>query len=138
MKIVTVLILSILLMLSTTGKGSGKGISFVDGSVTDAMEIAKKENKPVFIYVYASWCAQCKKLKKSFKDKEAGEYFNKKFINVALDGETGEGKMLLNNYDIKVYPTLLIIDANGKQLTKTTGYHTPYLLVNFGRRIVAK
>jgi thioredoxin 1 len=115
---------------------SSKGINFFDGSLDQAMLEAKSQTKPVFVYVYASWCGQCKKLKKSFKDEDTGTYFNKHFINVSVDGETAEGSKVLARYGVKAYPTLLILDQSGKMQTKTTGYLSPYLLINFGKRIV--
>ena len=87
--------------------------------------------------VYATWCGQCKKLKrKSFKDKEVGDYYNKNFINIAINGESEEGRYLMNKYEIQGYPTLLIVDASGKLKTKQVGFVEPHILVNFGKRIV--
>jgi len=133
------LIALVYLVVSLSGPSadvSTKGINFFEGNFREALAAAKKEKKPVFIYLHATWCGQCKKLKKSFKDEAAGEYFNKNFINISVDGETEEGAMLRSLYNVKEYPTLLIVDANSKLQTKTTGYHTPYLLMNFGKRIV--
>lgn len=103
----------------------------------EALDKARKENKPVFLDVYASWCGPCKKLKKStFKDEEVGEYFNKNFICVAIDGETEEGKAILDKYKVRSYPTLIIADYEGNMRTKTTGFVKPHILINFGKRIV--
>ena len=115
---------------------TAKGINFYQGSLSEALATAKQEEKPVFVYVYATWCGQCKNLKKSFKDDDTAAYFNTNFINVAIDGETEEGGGVLLKYWIKAYPTLLILDGSGRIQTKTTGYLTPYLLTNFGKRII--
>lgn len=114
-----------------------KGIDFFKGTYTEALAKAKEENKPVFLDVYASWCGPCKKLKKTtFKDEEVGEYFNKNFICVAIDGETEEGKAILDKYRVRSYPTLIIADYEGNMRTKTTGFVKPHILINFGKRIV--
>ncbi|HEX9980993.1 MAG TPA: thioredoxin family protein [Flavobacterium sp.] len=115
---------------------AGKGIDFFEGTFKEALAEAKKSGKPVFIDFYATWCGPCKKLKKTFRDKAVGDYFNKNFINISVDGETAEGARLLNQFRVNSYPTLLIVNADGKQLTKSTGYLEPYILINFGRRIV--
>ncbi|MEZ4839047.1 MAG: hypothetical protein R2782_07815 [Flavobacterium sp.] len=65
-----------------------------------------------------------------------GAYFNKNFINIAIDGETEEGDKILNRYDIRSYPTLLILDTKGHVLARQTGFMKPYILINFGRRVV--
>ena len=116
-----------------------KGIAFFKGTWKEALILAKKENKPIFLDVYAKWCGPCKKLKKTtFKNSEVGTYFNANFINVTIDGETDEGRALAKKYQVTAYPTLLIIDSRGNQLTKSVGFLKPYILINFGRRIVPK
>ena len=113
------------------------GISFFKGSWNEALLKAKTEKKYIFLDIYASWCGPCKKLKKTtFKDKEVGEYYNKNFINVSIDGESKEGLILANKYQVTSYPTLLVVDHNGVRKTKATGFMEPRILVNFGRRIV--
>lgn len=116
---------------------SGSGIIFFKGNYTQALAASAKTKKPVFIDVYATWCGPCSQLKrKTFTDKAVGDYFNKNFICFSIDGETEEGKLLRRIYNIDSYPTLLITDASGKLLTRTEGFMKPYILINFGRRIV--
>lgn len=118
-------------------ENSAEGIDFFKGTFEEALEKAKKENKPIFLDVYASWCGPCKMLKKhTFSDKEVGDYYNANFINIAIDGETKQGRQLVNQFQVRSYPTLLIIDKNGKQLTRQVGFVKPHILVNFGKRIV--
>ena len=112
-----------------------KGIDFFKGTFDEALSKAKAEKKYIFIDFYAKWCGQCKKLKKSFKDEDVGTYYNKNFINMLVDGESKEGRELMLYYQIQSYPTLLIVDYNGRVQTKTTGFLKPYILINFGRRI---
>ncbi|WP_112086661.1 thioredoxin family protein [Flavobacterium lacus] len=116
---------------------AAKGIDFFKGTFQEALALAEKEQKYVFVDVYATWCGPCKQLKRTtFKDKEVGAYFNKNFINIAIDGETKEGDEILSRYTIRSYPTLLILDAKGRVQTRHSGFMKPYILINFGRRIV--
>lgn len=116
---------------------SKSGIQFFKGTFQEALIKAKEENKPVFVDVYATWCGPCKQLKKkTFKDKEVGDYYNKNFINVAVDGESKEGAMVARKYNVQGYPTLLIVDAEGNLKTRQMGFVEPHILVNFGKRIV--
>ena len=48
--------------------------------------------------------------KNTFPDKEAGDFFNENYINVAVDMEKGEGPALAQKYEVKAYPTLIITD----------------------------
>ena len=116
-------------------EAKANGIDFLSGDWTAALALAKAENKPIFVDVYATWCGPCKKLKSTFKDPEVGAYFNKNFVNIRIDGETQDGIQFRNRYQINSYPTLLIVDYDGKVKTRAQGFMKPYILINFGRRI---
>ncbi len=117
-------------------EANASGISFYKGTLSEALAVAKTENKFIFVDVYASWCGPCKKLKTTFKDPQVGAYFNKNFINVRIDGETEEGIKWRARYGISSYPTLLIIASDGYVKTRAEGFMKPQILINFGRRIV--
>jgi thioredoxin 1 len=113
---------------------NGLGIQFIEDNWNKALDQAKKENKLIFLDAYASWCGPCKLLKrKTFPDKQAGEFFNKNFINVAVDMEKGEGPALGAKYRVTAYPTLIITDADGNIVTYTQGYMSAKQLIEFGK-----
>jgi thioredoxin 1 len=119
---------------NNTRNEKGEGIQFIEDDWKKALQEAKKQNKLIFLDAYASWCGPCKLLKKNtFPDKEAGEYFNKNFINVAMDMEKGDGPALSEKYAVNAYPTLIITDAEGKIITYTQGYIKPKQLIDFGK-----
>ena len=61
-----------------------QGIEFFHGTLEEAKEIAKRENKLIFIDCYTTWCGPCKMLSKFvFTDPEMGEFYNENFINLA-------------------------------------------------------
>ena len=99
------------------------GIQFFEGTWEQALLIASKENKPLFLDVSTSWCGYCKKMKQNvFIDKEVGAYFNKNFINIEINAEQGEGRTIAQKYGASSYPTLIIIDKNQKPIFTTEGY----------------
>jgi len=113
---------------------SNQGIQFFEGSWADALDLAKKENKPIFLDVYASWCAPCKVLKKkTFPDAEAGKYFNENFINVSLDGEKGDGIKLVKQLNVQAYPSLFILNSSGTAIVYYAGYLRPEDLIELGK-----
>jgi thioredoxin-related protein len=124
-------------LLSFTKNNDNEGINFFTGNFQEALMKANDENKLVFLDIHASWCGPCKKLKKStFKNEEVGTYFNNNYISIAIDGETKEGIELVKKYNIKGYPTLIIIDKNGKLLTQNVGFIKPQIMIDWGKKIV--
>ena len=91
MKFYNTLSLALLLMLST--EALAQGISFLDNRpMEEVLSQAKKEGKMVFVDCYATWCVPCKMLStKVFPQKEAGDFFNPRFVSLKLDMEKGEG-----------------------------------------------
>lgn len=107
-----------------------QGIEFTKGSWKEIKAKAAKENKLIFMDAYAEWCGPCKKMAKDvFTQKEVGDYFNAKFINVKMDMERGEGIALSSQFGIQAYPTLLFINSDGNVVHRAVGYHTTDLLI---------
>jgi thioredoxin-related protein len=100
------------------------GIQFTENSFAEILKLAKKEKKNIFFDAYASWCGPCKLLKKDvFTQTQVGDFFNKNFINVAMDMEKGEGVELSKKFKITAYPTLLFINSKGELIGSALGYH---------------
>lgn len=115
------------------------GIQFVEANWEKAIAEAKKQKKMIFIDAYTSWCGPCRMLKQNtFTDKAAGDYFNKHFINIALDMEKGDGIAFAQKYQIAAYPTLLIMDAEQKSVSMSEGYINPGQLIEFGKYVINK
>lgn len=125
----------ILAAARNTAPESDQGIQFFKGTWSEAVKKAKAENKPIFLDVYATWCGPCRQLKRNtFSDKEVGEYFNSNFINVSLDGEQTEGRALMEKYNLRAYPSLLIIDSNEAAQIIEPGFKSPNKLIDFGKQ----
>lgn len=99
------------------------GISFFKGSWKDALAEAKRQNKPIFLDIYTSWCPPCKRMaKEAFPNPKVGLKFNVHFINYQLDAEIGEGIQLAKQYAVASYPTALYIAPNGALAYRAVGY----------------
>ena len=115
------------------------GIHFIENDWNQALKTAQDENKLVFIDIYATWCGPCKMLKQyTFTDSSVGEFFNKNFINVSIDGEKGVGPQLAQQYSIEGYPTLIVADATGKPVLLTAGYLPANVLMQFANEALKK
>lgn len=82
-------------------------------SYKTALENAKKENKPVFIMLYADWCPHCNQMKKEvFSDSKVMDFLNKNYVCVWKNIEKEEGIALKNKFNTKSLPAFLFLDAN--------------------------
>jgi len=132
--ILSIIVLAFPSMSSAQEQSSTKGIQFFQGTWEEAIAESKKQNKPIFLDVYASWCGPCKALKsRTFPNAEAGKYFNEHFINVSLDAEKGDGIQVKRELNVHSYPSLFILDSNGDPIVYTAGYLVPEELIDFGK-----
>ena len=60
-----------------------EGIVFEHVDFKQAKELAKAQNKLIFIDAYTTWCGPCKLMAKTvFTEKEVGDFYNSNFINI--------------------------------------------------------
>ena len=112
----------------------GQGVLFFDSSFDEAVSEAKKQNKMLFIDVYADWCEPCKILsEKVFPLEEVGSYFRSKFVCYKMNADSQENKEFIKKYEIKGLPTLLFMDAFGNIVKQHTGLANPYYLIRIAR-----
>jgi len=130
-------IIAIALLL--TNSISAQGIEFFHGTWKEALELAKEQEKVLFVDGYAKWCGPCKRMARTtFKDAEVGDFYNKNFINVKMDMEEKEGRKFGSKYPVQAFPTLFYIDKNGKVLQKVKGAQPKKNLLDLGKRVMSK
>jgi thiol:disulfide interchange protein len=126
-------------VVENTAIKSEPGIHFIEDDWNLALKTAHDQNKLVFLDIYATWCGPCKMLKQyTFTDSSVGEFFNKNFISVSVDGEKGVGPQLAQQYSIEGYPTLVVADATGKPVLLTVGYIPADVLMQFANEALKK
>jgi thioredoxin 1 len=113
-------------------------IVFIENSFDEALKQAKAQNKYIFVDAYASWCGPCKMLKATtFNDSKAAEFYNGNFINVSIDMEKGQGPALAAKWQLRVYPTLIIFNSQGKPVLGTEGFLRANDLIKFGKQALS-
>jgi thioredoxin-related protein len=101
---------------------SFSNIDFKNLTIKQAIELAQKENKKVFIDFYSTACPPCKIMEKDvFTDSAVSAYINEHFISVRSNAASIEGKLEKFEYKINAYPTLLFLSPEGKELTRFIG-----------------
>jgi protein disulfide-isomerase len=102
-------------------------------SYDKALADAKAGKKLIFAdFTGSDWCGYCIKLKKEVLD---GEEFNKlakdKFVLLEVDFPNAkpqsddvkkQNKQLSEKFKIEGYPTIIIMDGDGKELGRIVGY----------------
>jgi thioredoxin 1 len=104
---------------------SQQGINFKVTTLAAAKEMAKDQNKPLFVFAHASWCPTCKKMEQEvLVKKELGNEFNQGIINVAIDIDGPDGQKLKELYPIRATPTLFFFNPDGTISKKIEGFTT--------------
>jgi thioredoxin-related protein len=104
-------------------------------NLEDAYKIAKKENKHVFVlFTGSDWCPPCKKLHHDIFETEQFEKFaENNLILVELDfprkkenklspEQTKYNQNLSRKFHVRGFPSVIMFDANGKELNRWVGY----------------
>ena len=94
-----------------------KGTAFLQtGNLRTVFDLAKAQNKPVFLEVYAPTCHVCSAFAPTFNLPQVGNYYNQNFISYKLDITTPEGAAFVNKQGLYILstPTLLFFDKDVK------------------------
>lgn len=117
-----VIVLSPFLPFLLMAQESG-GVRFEHKPLQEILDMAKAEQKLVFVDCYTTWCAPCLKMSKFvFPEKSLGDYMNPIFVSTKIDMEKGEGVALNKKWDINSYPTLIALNTDGSVKFRIVGY----------------
>ena len=90
-----------------------------------ALERARNEGKLVLVNFYADWCVWCKRLESTtLRDAKVASILQNKMVPLSLNVE-GDGKELSNEYQVDGLPTIIVLDAGGREIGRIPGYMPP-------------
>ncbi len=96
---------------------------FYLGSYNELKQVAKKAEKPYFLYFSASWCKPCKEMERDvFGYHEVTKYIDSHYMAYKIDGEAEYNKPIIKEYWVTAYPTIILFDKDGKELNRIDGY----------------
>lgn len=120
---IILLVFALFAISRVSAQDNTTGTQWLALSFEQALQEAAKQGKPVFVDCYTKTCGPCMIYKKEiFPIKEIGEYMNATFICIMKDMEEGDGLEIAKKYNVRMYPTFLVVDAQGKEL-----YRVPML-----------
>lgn len=111
---------------------NSRKIEFRDISFEEAVALAKKENKLVFLDAYTPWCRPCKQMELHvFSLDNVADYFNQNFICVKYDLYKSRPD-IAKRYAVKGYPTYLFINGDTIAANHPSGYMEASKLIEEG------
>ena len=97
-------------------------IRFDESGLEAVMQRAKTEKKPIFYMAYADWCPHCKNIKATtLKDAEVISFMNANYVFAGLNFEKSGSENFKTKYNVKTFPTFLVLDENGQELARFNG-----------------
>ncbi|HXH99196.1 MAG TPA: thioredoxin fold domain-containing protein [Sphingobacteriaceae bacterium] len=122
------LIIALILISSFVKAQEERGIKFEQGLTwAQIKEKARIENKYIFLDGYTTWCGPCKMMAKEiFPQASVGKFFNRNFINVAVQFDKTkndnaeikswykDAEILQETYKVSSYPTYLFFNPKGE------------------------
>ena len=92
--------------------------------LTQALKTAQKNHKLVLVDVYTSHCPWCARLdQETFNNPGVVREIGSKYIFVKLNAEKQSSR--IKAYPVNGYPTVLLLDGQGKLVGSYSGYMPP-------------
>lgn len=103
---------------------AGPPSPFYQGDLDKLKKQARKTDTPYFIYFQLSNCESCDEMnQKTWRDPRLSRYVSQHYLGHEVKVMTpAQGKKILDDYGIFVYPALLVFNANGKLEKHVEGY----------------
>jgi thioredoxin-related protein len=112
---------AILILLLLIGTAHSNSLN-IHSDYNKTIKIAKKEDKPIFIFFFKDNCQWCEKLKaKLLTSKEIYQKLYKDYIVLFLDRDRDNYPK--KRFKIDVTPTVILMSPSEEIYTQIVGYH---------------
>ncbi|MEP6607143.1 MAG: thioredoxin family protein [Burkholderiaceae bacterium] len=93
--------------------------------IDSAFATARADNKPVFLFWTATWCPPCNHVKSTIFTRDEFVAKSRSFVPVYVDGDTSSGPALGKRFNVSGYPTMVLLTADGNEITRLEGSVEP-------------
>ncbi len=94
-------------------------VNFIKDNVRVAIDRAAAEGKLVFLDFWADYCSPCQLMEKyTFTDPSVISRMNGSYVPVRINIETFDGYDLKAQYNVKLLPTIIVLNSKGKQVAR--------------------
>ncbi len=93
-------------------------------TLADARVEAGRQEKPIFVDVYADWCGPCKQMEKTvFPTDSVHDLLTDRFVLAKINGDDPvAGDSLKKQFGIRAYPTYIVLSPAGKERKRHVGF----------------
>ncbi|WP_306598200.1 protein-disulfide reductase DsbD [Geothrix sp. 21YS21S-2] len=110
---------------------AGAAQTWLEQDLEGALAKAKAGNKVVLVDIYADWCAQCKELdENTWPDPAVASWIRENAVAIRIDTDRVR-KDLAGKLQIRSYPTVILLDAEGRELRRSMGFQKPGEMLKF-------
>jgi thiol:disulfide interchange protein len=95
-------------------------VPMIPTSYEEALQIAQKQNKQVFLFFHASWCNWCEKMKDETLSDDEVKAALSKYVIYHVD--TQKERNVASKYNVRGIPAYVITDKTGKPLKNGSGF----------------
>ena len=93
----------------------------VSAAIAAAKDRARSEGKRVLLEFVAPWCTDCREVTRLSRLEPAASVLREKYVVVPVNvGRFDRNKALLREHGVKEIAALVVLDAEGKTIAKTT------------------
>lgn len=104
-------------------------------TLTEGTALASSQDKLVLATVSAIWCPSCRTLDRQvLADPAVRSFIERRFVFVRLEYESEEGKAFRERYDVKGFPRVVVLDAEGRLVERMSTTYEPGLFLEQLRR----
>jgi len=96
-------------------------VAWHSGDVDSAFALAKRADKPLFLYWGAVWCPPCNQVKATIFPRADFVARSRFFVPVYLDGDAPNAQKLASRFKVSAYPTMILFRPDGAEITRLPG-----------------
>ena len=85
-----------------------------------ALDKARQSQRPILLKFHAAWCPPCQTMEREVYTRKNVADALSNWIAVSIDGD--QGIQIMHHYNVEAFPTLVMLDATGKEIFRHEGY----------------